>query len=264
MDPLHLNSRRFSATGKPLIILHGLFGSLNNWNWQSRELARDFAVTALDLRNHGGSPHRADMDYASMAADVLAYLDANGIDSCYLLGHSMGGKVGMQLALTHPHRVERLLVADIAPVDYTRQRGAHENVFDGLEAIDLNRLESRAEADRVLAEYVEEEPLRQFLLANLTRNDAGEFQWRFNLAALKRNYNKLRQKPGAGEFDKPVLFVKGADSHYIGEEHRETILSRFPQAQVKVIMGAGHWVHADKPKTFHKIARDFFLQGPQS
>ncbi|MEX2129893.1 MAG: alpha/beta fold hydrolase [Pseudohongiellaceae bacterium] len=256
---MQLNSKQYATAGKPLIILHGLFGSLNNWNWQSRELAREFAVTALDLRNHGGSVHHADMNYALMAKDVLTFLDAQQIDSCYLLGHSMGGKVAMQLALEHPERVERLLVVDIAPVDYSAKKGAHEDVFAGLEAIDLDKLASRKEADRMLAEYIEEKPLRQFLLANLTRSEQGGFQWRFNLAALRGNYNKLRHKPAGGKpFEKPVLFVKGADSNYIGEEHRDRILKLFPAAQIKVIMGAGHWVHVDKPQTFYKIARDFF------
>lgn len=256
-----LNGKTFSDQGKPLLILHGLFGSAANWNWQCRELAGDFAVTALDLRNHGASFHSPEMNYPVMAADVLAWLDDRSIDSCYLLGHSMGGKVGMQLALEHPERVERLLVVDIAPVNYSARHGSHEIIFEGLEAIDVSKLKSRGEADQLLSEYVEEEPLRQFLLANLIRSDAGGFRWRFNLGALRDNYPRLRERlAGDSVFDKPVLFVKGAESAYIGEEHREQILAQFPRAQVKVIEGAGHWVHADKPKVFNKIALDFFKQ----
>ena len=258
-----LNSKQYSQQGKPLLILHGLFGSLNNWNWQSRELAKTLAVTALDLRNHGASFHAPDMTYPLMAADVLAWLDANEIASCCIMGHSMGGKVGMELALQHPQRVERLLVVDIAPVDYSRKQAGHEEVFAGLEAVDVEHLSSRVEADRLLSEYLDDKALRQFLLANLVAGAQGGFQWRFNLSALRNNYEKLRVRINEKRtFDKPVMFVKGADSPYIGEEHRDTILTLFPQAEVKIIMGAGHWVHADKPQVFSKIAADFFSRDP--
>jgi esterase len=253
---MKLNSKQYSDKGDPLLVLHGLFGSLGNLGWQSRELSKDFAVTGLDLRNHGASPHSDIMTYPSMAQDVLEYMDDNGIDSSHLLGHSMGGKVAMQVALMAPERVNRLVVADIAPVRY--EKGEHGTIFEGLNAIDLNAVQSRREAESVLAEYEGDEMVRQFLLTNLAKNSDGHFYWRINLSALQSNYQALREKPeSSGSFYGPVLFIKGADSSYIQEKHRDEIMTMFPNASMKVIMQTGHWLHAEKPQTFFRIAYDF-------
>lgn len=252
---MKLNFKQYSEAGEPLLILHGLLGSLGNWGWQSRQLASDFAVTGLDLRNHGASPHAASMGYADMAEDVLEFMDDHKIEHCHLLGHSMGGKVAMQLALSEPDRIERLVVADIAPVTY---KGEHDSIFAGLLAIDLGKIKSRNEADAVLVEYEDDELVRQFLLTNLLRNADGEFYWRVNLPTLQSNYARLRDAPSAeGPFKGSVLFVKGALSNYITEKHRDAILARFPNATTKVIMHTGHWLHAEKPQTFYRIVHDF-------
>ncbi|MES3006971.1 MAG: alpha/beta fold hydrolase [Pseudomonadota bacterium] len=252
---MKLNFKQYSTQGEPLLILHGLFGSLGNWTWHSRELARDFAVTGLDLRNHGGSPHSDEMDYACMAQDVLEFMDDHDIARCHLLGHSMGGKVAMQLALSAPERVDRLVVADIAPVTYSAQ---HDSIFEGLLAIDLDTIGSRNAADVVLAQYEEDEVVRQFLLTNLLKKPEGGFYWRINLPSLQANYVRLRERPPAiGVFDGPVLFIKGALSNYIIETHRDEILQRFPQAKIKVIMHTGHWLHAEKPQTFYRLVHSF-------
>lgn len=251
---MKLNYKQYSTAGEPLLILHGLFGSLGNWGWHSRELAKHFAVTGLDLRNHGGSPHSDDMDYQCMANDVLEFMDDHGIERCHLLGHSMGGKVAMQLALQAPQRVDHLIVADIAPVQY---KGEHDSIFDGLLAIDLASIGSRNEADQILVKYEEDELVRQFLLTNLVKNPEGGFQWRINLPVLRASYAKLRDKPVGGVFDGPVLFVKGALSNYITEKHREEILRSFPRAKIKIIMHTGHWLHAEKPQTFYRIVHNF-------
>ncbi|MDP1930177.1 MAG: alpha/beta fold hydrolase [Gammaproteobacteria bacterium] len=251
---MKLNFKQYSTEGEPLLIMHGLFGSLGNWGWHSRELAKDFAVTGLDLRNHGGSPHSDDMDYACMADDVLEFMDDHRIKRCHLLGHSMGGKVAMQMALQAPQRVDHLIVADIAPVQY---HGEHDNIFAGLLAIDLATIGSRNEADTILAKYEEDELVRQFLLTNLVKNPDGGFQWRINLPVLHASYANLRDKPTGSVFDGPVLFVKGALSNYITEKHRSEILQRFPQAKIKVIMHTGHWLHAEKPQTFYRIVHNF-------
>ena len=258
---MKLNFKQYSDSGEPLIILHGLFGSLSNWGGQSRQLASDFSVYGLDLRNHGGSPHSDDMNYTVMAEDVLEFMDDHGLERSHLLGHSMGGKTAMQAALSAPQRFDRLVVADIAPVHY---RGQHDSILDGLEAIDLSSIKSRNEADKILAEHVPDELVRQFLLTNLMRSAQDEFSWRINLPVLKKNYDRLREAPASdGVFEGPTLFVKGALSNYIQEKHREAILARFPNAKTKVIMHTGHWLHAEKPQTFYRIVHGFLKPGSE-
>ncbi len=253
-----LNSRQYSSAGHPLLILHGLFGSLGNWNWQSTKLSEHYAVTALDLRNHGGSPHADKMDYAAMADDVLAFMDEQQMGSVYLLGHSMGGKVAMQLALAKPQRIDKLVIADIAPVTY---QGEHDQIFAGMQAIDLQKITSRNEADAMLADYVDDELVRQFLLTNLLRDTEGKFYWRINLPVLASSYEQLRDKPSAvGSYDKPTLFVKGALSNYITDAHKAEIMKIFPAAQLKVIMQTGHWLHAEKPQTFYHLVHAFLKE----
>lgn len=259
---MKLNFKQYSDSGEPLIILHGLFGSLSNWGGQSRQLATDFAVYGLDLRNHGASPHSDQMDYTVMAQDVLEFMDDHGIERSHLLGHSMGGKTAMQAALSAPQRIDRLVVADIAPVHY---KGQHDSILDGLEAIDLGSIASRNEADKILAEHVPDELVRQFLLTNLVRSDDNAFSWRINLPVLKSNYDRLREAPASdGVFEGPTLFVKGALSNYIAEKHRDAILARFPNAKTKVIMHTGHWLHAEKPQTFYRIVRGFLKPGSEA
>lgn len=251
---MELHYRQYSDEGPPLLILHGLFGSLSNWNWHARKWAESFSVYALDLRNHGNSPHAASMTYPEMAGDVLDFLDHHGIDACHLLGHSMGGKVAMQLAMDHPDRIRTLLVADIAPVPY---EGEHDSIFAGLAAIDPTAVKTRQEADAVLVEYEEDEQVRQFLLSNLQRSNGGGFEWRINLPALEACYDDLRAGLEEGRYDGPSLFLRGDDSNYIRESHREAILSRFPRAELKTLMQAGHWLHAEKPESFNRLVTDF-------
>lgn len=251
---------RIAGEGKPLVLLHGLFGSLENLGGISQRLQDQWQVHALDQRNHGRSPHTDTMDYPAMAEDVLAYLDRQGLERVSLLGHSMGGKTAMELALSHPERVERLVVADIAPVTYQPR---HDNVLAGLDAIDPARLDSRQEADRVLQEYVEMAPVRQFLLKNLVRAGAdeagaGNFRWRLNLPAIKACYENLAQAPSAqGPFRGPTLFIKGSESAYIQDKHRDTVARLFPDARLRIIQGTGHWLHAEKPDTFATLCRRF-------
>jgi len=256
---MELNFKQFSEHGRPLLILHGLFGNLKNWNRHARELARDFAVYALDLRNHGESPHSTSMDYQVMAADVLEFIERKSLAEANILGHSMGGKVAMQLALDVPERVGRLLVADIAPVAYSEERGDHENVFNGLLSVNLSSLQTRADAETALATEVDEPAVRQFLVSNLVRDEKGGYRWRFNLPVLHENYDRLREGIAAtSEFGKPVLFVKGGRSNYIKKEDWSAIEQLFPRARIKTVMGAGHWLHAEKPQVFYKLAHDFF------
>ena len=256
---MQLNFKQLGETGEPLVVMHGLFGNLRNWNWHARELAREFRVFPLDLRNHGDSPHSDSMSYPVMANDILEFLDTQELSSAHLLGHSMGGKVAMQLALAHPDRVNRLLVADIAPVAYDEERGDHENVFNGLLAVDLEGIASRGQAEQELARHVDSPEVRSFLISNLVKQPGDGYRWRFNLSALYQNYDRLREGVGAGSvFEKPTLFIRGALSNYIREEDWEAVQQLFPRARVKTMMGVGHWLHAEKPQVFYKLARDFF------
>lgn len=256
---LELNFRQFGESGSPLLVLHGLFGSLSNWAWHCRKLAETYRVFALDMRNHGASPHSDQMSYPAMAQDVKRFMDQQGIDKALVLGHSMGGKVAMQLALSWPERVQKLVVADISPVYYGGDgKGEHDDIFSGLNAIDLEAIESRKDADTQLAKWEPDEIVRQFLLSNLVRAEGGGFAWRINLESLQDNYDALRDAPeGERQYQGPVIFIRGDESRYVQSRHKEDILVRFPAAEVKTIMQAGHWLHAEKPETFFRIVSGF-------
>lgn len=252
-----LHTELTGQPGKPAVVLiHGLFGSYENLGMIARSLSEQYQVVNVDVRNHGRSGHSADMSYRQMADDLAQTLDALELAQVALLGHSMGGKLAMTFALLHPERVTKLILADIAPVAYPPR---HNSIFAGLEAVDLAKLTSRAEADKQLAEYINEAGVRQFLLKSLVK-DNDRFYWRFNLAALKANYAALIGEPLVqGQYSGPVLFIKGDDSDYILPEHRPAILQLFPQAQAKIIQGTGHWLHAEKPAAFTKLVQDFLL-----
>jgi len=256
---MQLNFRQYSSVGDPLIILHGLFGSLKNWSWQARQLAEHFTVYGLDLRNHGESPHADEMSYPTMADDVLQFLDEHSVNQVRVLGHSMGGKVAMQLAGAYPDYVHSLVVADIAPVAYDPSRGDHENIFTALTTLDIKHLNSRGEADEKLAVMIADPAVRQFLAANLVRSDEQGFCWRFNLSVLENEYDKLRAAPEINHpYPGPVLFIRGEYSSYVQEADREKILQLFPAAKVKTVAGAGHWLHAEQPQMVNNLVQNFF------
>ncbi|UTW14164.1 alpha/beta fold hydrolase [Marinobacterium rhizophilum] len=248
---------QIQGTGEPLLILHGLFGSLDNWGSQAKALADDYRVISIDLRNHGRSPHDNEMSYAAMAQDLVELMDNLGIDSALVLGHSMGGKAAMQLALTAPERVSKLIVVDIAPVQYPDH---HSDVFSGLQSIDLATVTSRSDAEKQLSLRVDDAMVRAFLLRNLYRTEAGQFDWRFNLQALHSGYPNISAPPTGTPYTGPCLFIKGGDSEYIQASHRDAILELFPAAGYKVVEGTGHWPHAQKPALMTRLIRNF-LQG---
>ncbi|GAB3015631.1 alpha/beta fold hydrolase [Bowmanella dokdonensis] len=240
--------------GQPVILLHGLFGSLENLNGIKRALETDYRVVNLDLPDHGRSPASSHFSYARYAQQVLETLDGLQLDQVALLGHSMGGKVAMQLALDHPDRVVKLLVADIAPVPYPKRHG---EVFAGLNNVNLAALDGRQSADRQLAEHIHEPGVRQFLLKSLQK-DEERWQWRFNLPLLQAEYDKITGWPDSDrQFKGPTLFIKGGNSDYITAQQRDAIVRQFPNSQGHIIADAGHWLHAEKPAAFNKIARDF-------
>jgi esterase len=239
-----------TGEGPPLVVLHGLFGSARNWNTVAKRLGESRHVHALDLRNHGGSPWSDAMGYADMAGDVQAYIEERGLGPVALLGHSMGGKAAMVLALNHPDLVERLIVADIAPVTYKHTLASY---VEAMRAVDLSDVRRRGEVDEQLAASIPEAPIRSFLLQNLVAED-GKFSWRINLAALGDRMDEITAFPEADlagkSFDKPVLFLSGERSDYIRPTHQEAIERFFPKARVETIEAAGHWLHAEQPNRF--------------
>jgi len=240
----------------PVVLIHGLFGSYENLGVIERSLSEQYQVINVDVRNHGRSEHRDEMSYPAMADDLAQTLDELNISQAAVLGHSMGGKMAMAFALKYPERVSKLILADIAPVTYPPR---HNSIFAGLTAVDLTTLQSRTDADKQLSAHINEAGVRQFLLKSLVKEDDGFF-WRFNLAALQQNYAKLIGDPMKdGRYDGPTLFIKGGDSDYILPEHKESVTQLFPLAQVKIIQGTGHWLHAEKPAVFTKLVKDFLL-----
>ena len=240
--------------GPPLILLHGLFGAGDTLGGIRRRMVPEYQVHSVDLRNHGDSPHTDSMSYPEMAADVLAYMDRQGLATANLLGHSMGGKVAMEMALMAPQRVERLIVADIAPVAYAPH---HDNIEKALRALDPTQMRSRREADSVLAEFIEERGVRQFLLTNLVPAD-GSFRWRMNVPGILACYDQIMAGLHTqGVYEGPTLFIRGGESDYIRAEHRDAVNGYFPHADLKVIPDVGHWLHAEKPELFSRVCQRF-------
>ena len=255
MFGIALNFRRYGDADPTVLMLHGLFGSAKNWHSQATSLAGDFSVFAVDLRNHGKSPHSDRIDYPSMAADVLALMDAQGLRQISILGHSMGGKVAMQLAMQAAGRVHKLVVVDIAPKAY---RHHHDGVLEAMQTLDFDAHQTRQALDRALSERIPDNSVRQFILTNLARDaDTGSFTWQLNLPAIVANYARLAAAPSGEPFTGPSLFIKGAASDYIKASDRERIEALFPMARAKVIANAGHWPHAEKPRAFAKLVGDF-------
>lgn len=241
-------------THPPLLIAHGLFGSARNWGVIARRLADTRDVWVLDMRNHGESPRMPTHSYPDLAADLSATIRQIGapID---VLGHSMGGKAAMQLALTEPDLIRRLIVADIAPVAYTHDQTRH---IDAMRALDLTDLTTRGEADRRLSAQIPDPGLRAFFLQSLDLKAEGGPRWRLNLDVLEAEMSKIVGWPGTqGSFPRPALFLTGAESHYVKPEHRDTIRSLFPMARFAKLPGAGHWLHAEKPREFEETVRVF-------
>jgi len=253
-EPLHLHFHA-SGRGEPIIVLHGLLGSLDNWHTISRKLADHFRVFAVDQRNHGQSPHTPEMDYSLMAGDVLELMDHNGLRHAHLLGHSMGGKTAMQFALLHPDRVNKLIVVDITP---RRYKPVHLPIFEALLSLDLSASGSRKEIEDALAASIPELAMRRFLLKNLGTDPQSGFSWKIGLREIQKDYPRLCDPVGGGRpFAGPTLFIRGGRSPYVTEEDWPVIRALFPQAQLRTIPGAGHWVHADRPEPFWQALLQF-------
>lgn len=251
---MKLNFKK-TGQGKPLIILHGLFGSADNWLSIAKELENDFTTYLLDLRNHGDSGHQSDWNYKVMAEDLLEFMEDHQLDKAHLLGHSMGGKISMTFALSHPELVDRLIIVDIAPRHYPVH---HQTILQGLNAIDLDRISSRKEADEALGKYVKERGVRQFLLKSLGRNEQGEYIWKINLPVITEQIENVGEAIEKEKmFDHPTLFMGGENSTYIQDSDKEEIEDLFPNAHIIKIKNAGHWIHAEQPEAVVETLRAF-------
>lgn len=246
---------REAGDGPPLVLLHGLFGSSSNWARSQRALAGTHRAIAVDLRNHGRSPHAASMSYVEMADDVLGLLDRLGLERAALVGHSLGGKVAMSAALRAPRRVERLAVVDIAPRDYA---GSQREVLASLQALDLDALGDRAAADAALAGTVEDAGMRAFLLTNLVLQD-GAWCWRVNLPAIVAGIAAIEGFPSFDHrYPGATCFIRGDRSDYLVASRDGAAIRRlFPAATIETVADAGHWVHAEQPQAFVALLRRF-------
>lgn len=251
VETVELAHRRLGA-GPPVVFLHGLFGSGRNWLGIAKALSPRFDVILADLRNHGDAPWNPDAGYEALAADVAALLDRLELPRVRLVGHSMGGKAAMVLALTAPERVERLVVVDIAPVNYGP---GLDGLLESMRALDLRDITRRADADRALAPAVPDPAVRAFLLQNLEPRD-GRLAWRLNLDALAAAMPVIRgfpDLPTSAAFAGRTCLIRGESSDYVRPDHEPVIRRLFPNADLHTVAGAGHWVHAERTEAFLEV-----------
>lgn len=251
---MKLNTRAQSAqnlhNNSPILLVHGLFGSLDNLGVLARDLVTDHDILQVDMRNHGLSPRADEMNYPAMAQDLLDTLDAHNIEKATVIGHSMGGKAVMALTALAPERIDNLVAIDIAPVDYHVRR--HDEIFAAINAVTSAGVSSRQQAATVMREFLAEEGVIQFLLKSFV-----DGEWRFNVPVLWDQYPHIVGWETIPAWDHPALFVPGGNSPYVTEAYRDALLSQFPQARAHVIAGAGHWVHAEKPDAVLRAIRRY-------
>ena len=247
--------RKFGQ-GKPLIILHGLFGQSDNWNTLAKQFAENgFEVYTVDLRNHGLSPHNEVWNYQVMSDDILELVNDNNLQNIILLGHSMGGKVAMQFAIQHQELLDKLVVIDIAPKYYPQR---NKEVLMALNAVNLATVKTRKEIETVLSKYITDFGTRQFLLKNIFWKENTDLDWRFNLKVITTEFENTGEATPVGIIcATPALFIRGAESNYILDEDLTSIQDIFPNSILETIANAGHWVHAEKPKEFFECVMNF-------
>ena len=260
---MQLHFRKF-GNGCPLIVLHGLYGSSDNWYTFGRRLSEYFTVYLVDQRNHGNSPHHKDLNYKVMTEDLSELLDAENIEKACLMGHSMGGKVAMNYTLLNPSRVRKLVVIDIAlrsyalEGDFAPQAFIHQKIVDSLVDLDISDSRTRSAIEKDLSTNIPQKPLRQFLLKNLKRTKEGGFYWGLNIHALKNNLiNLLDGVDTSGKiFENPVMVISGIHSGYINENDRDLFMNVFPNVNI-IEFDTGHWVHAEQPDKLLNSLVDF-------
>ena len=252
---MELNYKKLGDSGQHLIILHGLFGSLDNWMTLGKELSEDYQVWLVDNRNHGQSPHSDLFDYPTMANDLKQFVTNHQIDSPVVIGHSMGGKVAMHFASFYPELLEKLIVVDIAPVNYPVH---HAQILSAMRSIDFSKVDRRGDVDKLLAKKIEEVGVRQFLLKNLYWETKEKLAWRFNFNVLDETIEEISagmniNTPYSGD----ALFIAGGKSDYIIAQYHPRIQEFFPQSSIKTIAHAGHWIHAEAPEDFLTLVKGF-------
>ena len=254
---------RVEGAGKPVVIVHGLYGSSDNWLTVAKKLSIEYKVFMIDQRNHGRSPNSNEHNYELLKNDLVEFFDQQNIEKAILIGHSMGGKTAMSFAADYPERIEKLIVVDIAPKDYfllndESQFYLHNNILRAMLEIDFSRIESRKDVENYLNERIDGTQIVQFLLKNVQRNkETHHFEWRLNVPVLYENLDEIISGVDARWFDYrlpiynyPVLFIKGTDSNYILPEDYASIRRIYPEAQITEIPNAGHWLHAEQPQLF--------------
>ncbi|MDB4533775.1 alpha/beta fold hydrolase [Vicingaceae bacterium] len=253
---MELNFKKIGE-GDPLVILHGLFGSLDNWLTLARKLGEHFEVYIVDARNHGQSPHSEEFDYDVMADDLYAFLIQHSIIDPIILGHSMGGKTAMQFAMNYPTKLTKLIVADIAPKSYPVH---HTSIIEGMLSLNFNEIKTRKGADKQLSKHIADASTRQFILKNLFWIEKEKLAWRFNLKVIDRDIEIIGQGlQNVTTFEKPTLFVRGIKSNYITENDYNSISTIFPNSSIESL-DSGHWVHAEKPQEFLEIISSFLIK----
>jgi pimeloyl-ACP methyl ester carboxylesterase len=248
---------REMGEGKPLVILHGLFGFSDNWQTHAKKFADYFRVILVDLRNHGHSPWSDEFSYNLMAQDLHELIEELQLGSFLLLGHSMGGKVAMHYAQSYESRLEKLIVVDIGIKLYPMH---HEHILAGMHAIDPTKIKARSEAEQILRNHIDSEGVIQFLLKNLYWKEKGMLAWRMNLPVLEREMNEILAAVPEVEVMTPSLFIRGALSNYILDEDWDAIEELFPDSDLVTIQDAGHWVHAEAPEEFIDAVLSFCLR----
>jgi pimeloyl-ACP methyl ester carboxylesterase len=243
--------------GAPLIILHGLFGSMDNWMSMAKNLAASSTVCLVDLRNHGQSFHDHQFNYEVMANDLGYLLNDLNFTEYSILGHSMGGKVAMFHATRNPNNIQKLIIVDIAPKKYPVH---HQQILDGLSTINPKKVTSRGQADDLLKKFVLDSRIRQFLLKNLKRSSNRSFEWKINLKAISKHIDAVGDAFPANELIQiPTLFIRGGSSEYIREEDYMAIHKQFPQSTINTVPEVGHWIHAEAPRVFLEMVQEFLL-----
>jgi pimeloyl-ACP methyl ester carboxylesterase len=240
---------RIEGRGKPLLIVHGYLGMSDNWKTLAGQYAQaGFEVHAVDMRNHGKSFHSDVFTYDAMVQDLIDYCDANNLDKVDLIGHSMGGKAAMFLAVQYPEKLDKLVVADIGPKYYAPH---HQDIMEALNAVDFSVKPDRAAVEKTISKYVPDFGTRQFLMKNVYRETPDQLAFRFNLPVFNKEIENIGQALTEGShFDGPTLFLRGDKSRYIKDEDFDMIKSHFPNAEIKDIKNSGHWLHAENPKDF--------------
>lgn len=245
-----------TGNGPPMFILHGLFGSSDNWLSIARELSDLYTIYLIDQRNHGQSPHSASFSYSDLAADIREFMEDFSIKSAVVLGHSMGGKTAMKLALDYPLKVTQLIVADIAPKYYAPRHGP---IIEAMQSLSLDAISRRSEAEEILQTQINHLPTVRFLLKNLARDKEGSnFYWRLNIDGICSNLDAIGGAvEGYNAYDGPALFIRGGKSDYVSSSDLPDIKKLFPSAALKTIDGASHWLHVEEPRAFTLLVREF-------